>query len=163
VGNVSGTVEQLTLRATHVRDINGNLHFIPNGEVRIVANQTRGWSRALVDVGVAYEEDLDHVLRVLGEIAEDFARDATFGPQLLEPPQVLGPLSLGDWAVTVRVMVKTEPGKQWAINRELQKRINAVLAREGIVTPYPRQEVWVRGLQRDGVRLDAEQREEEAK
>jgi small-conductance mechanosensitive channel len=148
VGNVSGAVERLTLRATYVRDINGYLHVVPNGEVRIVANQTKEWSRALVDVGVAYEEDLDRALRVLGEAAETFAQDPDIGPQLLEPPQVLGPLSLGDWAITVRVMVKTQPGKHLEVARELRKRILATCEREGITLPYPRQEVLVRSLEK---------------
>ena len=149
VGTVSGAVERFTLRATYVRDINGLLYVVPNGEVRIVANLTKEWSRALVDVGVAYEEDLDHALRVLGETGEAFAQDPTFGPQLLEPPQVLGPLSLGDWAITARVMVKTQPGKQWEVARELRKRILASCEREGITLPYPRQEVLVKGLEHD--------------
>jgi small-conductance mechanosensitive channel len=144
-GDVSGTVERLTLRATHLRDCDGRLHIVPNGEVRVVSNLTKDWSRALVDVGVAYEEDLDRVLRVLEGVAETFAQDAGVGPQLLDPPQVLGPLSLGDWAITVRVMVKTRPGKQWEVARELRKRILAACEREGITLPYPRQEVWVRG------------------
>jgi len=145
VGNVSGTVERLTLRATYVRDADGRLHIVPNGEMRVVSNLTKDWSRALVDVGVAYEEDLDHVLHVLERLSEAFAQDPALGPQLLEPPQVLGPISLGDWAMTVRVMVKTQPGKQWEIARELQKRILATCEREGITLPYPRQEVFVRG------------------
>lgn len=145
VGEVSGQVERLTLRATHLRDVNGGLHIVPNGEIRIVSNLTKGWSRALVDVGVAYEEDLDRVLRVLEEVAADFAQEPEFAAQLLGPPQVVGPMSLGDWAVTVRVMVKTEPGKQWGLARELRKRVVAAFEREGIVMPYPRQEVWLRG------------------
>lgn len=147
--DVSGQVERITLRTTYVRDINGNLYVVPNGEVRVVANMTKGWSRALVDVGVAYEEDQDRVLSVLEGIAEAFARDPAFGPRLLGPPQVMRPLSLGDWAITVRVMVKTQPGKQWEVARELRKRINATFAQEGIAMPYPRQEVLVRGLERD--------------
>jgi moderate conductance mechanosensitive channel len=143
VEEVAGTVEQLTLRATCVRDLDGNLHVVPNGEVRIVSNRTKGWSRAVVNVGVAYEEDLDRVLRVLEGVAESFARDAAFESQLMETPQVMGPVSLGDWAVTVRVMVKTQPGKQWEISRELQKRILAACERENITLPYPRQEVLV--------------------
>ena len=143
IGGVSGTVEQITLRATRVRDINGNLHIIPNGEARIVSNLTKDWSRALVDVGVAYEEDLNRVIRVLENAAAEFARDRAFEPQLLEPPQVLGPVSLGDWAVTVRVMVKTRPGEQWGIARELQQRILAACERENITLPYPRQEILV--------------------
>ena len=86
VGTVSGVVERITLRATYVRAIDGYLYVVPNGEVRIVANQTKEWSRALVDVGVAYEEDLDRALRVLTEAGEAFAQDPDIGPQLLEPP-----------------------------------------------------------------------------
>jgi len=148
LGDVSGTVERLTLRATYVRDLNGRLHIVPNGEVRIVSNLTKEWSRALVEVGVAYEENVDRVLRVFQGIAEAFAQDPAFEPQLLDTPQVMGPVSLGDWAMTVRVMVKTEPGKQWEIARELQKRILATCEQEGIVLPYPRQEVTVRETKR---------------
>lgn len=119
VGNVSGEVERLTLRATYLRDINGRLHVVPNGEVRVVSNLTKGWSRALVDVGVAYEEDTDRVLCVLKETADAFVQDPAFAPQVLEPSTVLGPLTLGDWAVTLRVTVKTQPGQQWLIGREL--------------------------------------------
>ena len=146
IGDVSGTVERLTLRATYVRDISGKLYVVPTGEVRIVANGTKDWSRAMVDIGVAYEEDLDRVLAVLEGVVEPLADDPDFGPQLLERPNVLGPLSLGDWAMTVRVMVKTETGKQWRVARELRKRILAACERENITLPYPRQEVWVRRL-----------------
>lgn len=139
VQDVEGTVEQLTLRATYLRDQHGNLHVVPNGEVRIVSNRTKDWSRAVVDVGVAYEEDLDRVLRVLEDLVEGFVSD--FGPQLLELPQVVGPVGLGDWAVTVRMTVKTRPGKQWEIARELRKRILTACERENITLPYPRQEI----------------------
>jgi small conductance mechanosensitive channel len=139
VGDVLGQVERFTLRATHVRALNGRLYVVPNGEVRIVANLTKEWSGAL-----------DHALRVLAEAAEAFAQDPDFGPQLIETPQVLGPLSLGDWAITVRVMVKTQPGKHWGVARELRKRILAACEREGITLPYPRQEVLVRSLESEG-------------
>ena len=147
VGDVSGSVERLTLRTTHVRDVNGSLHFIPNGEVRIVSNVTRDWSRALVDIGVAYEEDLDRVLAVLNATVDAFAADPDVAPQLMERPQVLGPLTLGDWAVTVRVMVKTLPGKQWGVAVDLRKRILGVCEREGITLPYPRQEIMLRSVE----------------
>jgi small-conductance mechanosensitive channel len=142
VQDVEGTVEQLTLRATYLRDQNGNLHVVPNGEVRIVSNRTKDWSRAVVDVGVAYEEDLDRVLRVLEDLVEDSGPE--FGSQLLEPPQVVGPIGLGDWAVTVRVTARTRPGKQWEIARELRKRILVACERENITLPYPRQEIMIR-------------------
>lgn len=149
IGALSGQVERLTLRATSLRDNDGCLHIIPNGEARIVSNLTKEWSRAVVDVSVAYEEDLDRVLRVLGEMAGAWAQDPAWEPHLLEAPQVVGPVSLGDWAAGVRVMVKTRPGRQWEVNRELRKRILATCEQEGIVLPYPRQEVWVRNGSKD--------------
>jgi len=150
VGSASGEVERITLRTTQVRARNGDLHIVPNGEVRVLANQTKGWSRAVVEVGVAYEEDLERALDVLRASGEAFAQDPVLGTSLLEPPQVLGPMTLGDTAVILRVEVKTEPGKQWEIGRELRKRILADCEREGVSLPYPRQEVWVRGLEQDG-------------
>ena len=144
VGDVSGVVERLTLRVTYVRDVSGKLHLVPNGDVRVVSNVTRDWSRALVDIGVAYEENLERVVGVLEQVAQQFAADPAFAPQLLEPPAIIAPLSLGDWSVTMRVMIKTLPGKQWGVATELRKRILAACARENIILPYPRQEVLVR-------------------
>lgn len=144
VGAVSGQVERITLRTTYVRALNGDLYVVPNGEVRVLANQTRDWSKAVLDVGVAYEEDLDRALGILEEGAADFARDPAFAADLLEPPQVLGVNSLGDWAALVRIVVKTQPGKQLAIGRALRKFLLSVCEREGVSLPYPRQEVWIR-------------------
>ncbi len=147
VGGVSGQVEHITLRATQVRAINGDLHIVPNGEVRILANRTRDWSRALLDVGVAYEENLEHALAVLTAAAEAFAQDPAYEADLLEPPQVMGPVALGDSSVMLRLMAKTEPGKQWEVSRALSKFVLAACEREGVELPYPRQEVWLRTLE----------------
>jgi len=144
VGALSGEVERVTLRTTSLRDDNGQLHIIPNGEARIVSNLTKKWSRAVVDLAVAYEEDLDRVLGVLRETAEAFAQDPAWSSLLLDAPEVLGPISLDDRAVGVRVTVKTRPGKQGETTRELRKQILAVCERQGIALPYPRREVWVR-------------------
>ena len=147
VGGVSGAVERLTLRATYLRGVDGILHLVPNGDVRTVSNITRDWSRATVDIGVAYEENLDRVLDVLKQEAAKFVDDAEFGPLLLEPPAVLGPVSLGDWALTVRIMVKTQPGKQWDVAVALRKRILQVCDEANITLPYPRQEVLLSNQQ----------------
>lgn len=141
IGDVVGTVERMTLRTTAVRDVNGRLHLIPNGEIRIVANHTRSWSQARVEVGVSYEENLDHVLEVMRRVSQELAQDPAFKAQILEPPVVQGPISLGDWAITMRVLIKTQPGHQWPIARELQKRLHATFRAEGITIPYPRREV----------------------
>ncbi len=143
LGSAKGQVEGITLRATQVRGLDGQLYVVPNGEVRIVSNLSRDWSRATVDIGVAYEEDLDRVLAVLEEGVATFAQDPLYAPDLLEAPQVLGVMSLGDWAATIRILVKTNPDKQWAIGRALRKHILALCEREGIVLPYPRYEVSV--------------------
>ena len=143
VGAVSGEVERITLRITQIRALNGDLHTVPNGDLRVLANQTRGWSRAVVEVAVAYEEDLAHALDVLRASAEAFAQDPAFGASLLEPPVILGPVSLSASAIVLRVMVKTEPGKQWEIGRELRRCVLAACEREGVTLPYPRQELWV--------------------
>ncbi len=145
VGTYSGDVEKLTLRATRIRTTDGSLVTIPNGQVRTVANQTRAWSRAVVDLGLAYEQDLDRSLEVLQQAAEAFAADPEMAPRLLAPPEVLGVQSLGDWAIQVRVMVKTKPGAQWAIGRALRRHLLAALEREGIELPYARQPLAVRG------------------
>lgn len=144
VGNVQGQVEQITLRLTKVRALNGDLHYVPNGEMRVLANMTRDWSRVMLDIGVAYEEDLDRALSVLAASAEEFAQDPAHQADLLEVPQVLGAVSFGDSAVNLRVAVKTAPGRQWEIGRALRQFVLAACEREGVELPYPRQEVWVR-------------------
>jgi small conductance mechanosensitive channel len=156
VGNASGFVEQITLRATHVRALNGDLYVVPNGEVRIVANQTRAWSRVMVDLGVAYEEDLERALRILEGAASAFAQLPTVAAELLEPPQVLGVAGLGDSAVTVRIAVKTQPGQQWLVGRELRKFLLATCEQEQVSLPYPRQEVWVHTAEQDATGTDSQ-------
>jgi small-conductance mechanosensitive channel len=155
VGDVSGQVERITLRTTQVRALNGDLYTVPNGEVRVLANQTRDWSRIVVDLGVAYEQDLDRALHILEESTAAFAREPAFEPDLLEPPQVLGVNSLGDSAAIVRIVVKTQPGKQWAVGRALRKFLLATCEREGVRMPYPRQEVLVHTIQGgDGLAIE---------
>ncbi|MFN2219520.1 MAG: mechanosensitive ion channel family protein [Anaerolineae bacterium] len=149
VGNVQGKVEKITLRVTTVRALNGDLHYVPNGEMRVLANMTRDWSRVMLDVGVAYEEDLERARSVLAASAEAFAQDPAYQADLLEAPQVLGPVSFGDSAVIMRVAVKTAPGSQWEIGRALRAQLLAACEREGVELPYPRQEVWVRTAGQD--------------
>jgi len=147
VGDVSGKVERITLRATYLRDFEGRLHIIPNGEIRILSNLSRDWSRAVVDVGVAYEEDIGKVCSVLEEVGKALQEDPAFGPNLLEPPTVVGVMALEDWAVTVRIMARTIPGKQHETRRELLRRIKEAFQAKGIAIPYPRQELWVRRVE----------------
>jgi len=141
---VSGQVEKMTLRMTIVRDLNGAVHFIPNGEIKVATNLTKEWSRAVLEVGVSYEEDVDRVSHVLAEIGQSLADDETFGKLVLEPPQVLGVEALADSQVTIRMLAKTLPLKQWEVARELRRRIKGTFDREGIQIPYPHRVVITR-------------------
>lgn len=136
-----GTVSHLTLRATVLRDGAGVVHFIPNGQIDVVSNQTRNWSRAVVDVGVAYESDIDRVNGVLRQIIARLAADAAWAPRLTGESSVAGIQQLGDSAVTVRIWVNTVPGAQGDVKSELLRRIKLAFDQEGISMPYPQRVV----------------------
>ncbi len=143
VGGISGGVEKMTLRATFLRDLEGTLHVIPNSEIRILSNKTKGWARAVVDVGIAYKEDVERVLATLERIGQEMWQDEGYRPLLLEEPVISGLEELGDSAMTLRIMVKTQAGKQWDVSRELRKRIKETFEKEGIEMPYPTLEILV--------------------
>ncbi len=141
INNITGTVEEMSLRATALRDASGALHIIPNGEVRIVSNRTRDWSRAIVDVSITYEADVDRALVALQAIGAALADDETIAPLLLEPAEVTGVEELADWSVRLRLMVKTLPNQHWAVQRHLRRVIHLSFAEQGIDLAFPRQEV----------------------
>jgi moderate conductance mechanosensitive channel len=141
MGKHIGTVEGMSLRVTRIRDLQGVVHIIPNSEIRIVLNRTRDWSRAIIDLGITYEDDVAHAMNVLTEIGEQMAEDPTVGPLLLESPVVLGIEALDDWQVRLRIMVKTLPNQQWTVQRYLRRQIKQEFARLGINLATPRQEI----------------------
>jgi len=137
-GDITGQVERLTLRVTVLRDPHtGAAHFIPNSELRVVSNLTKEWSRVALNVGVTYREDIDRVVGVLKRVGHEVSLDERVGALILEAPEVLGIEALGQSQVTLQVMVKTLPQKQWEVARELRKRIKAAFDKEGIEIPYP--------------------------
>ena len=140
----SGTVERMTLRVVMLRDLRGVLHIIPNGQMTVVSNQTRGWARAVVEVGVAYEVDVDRALAVFRDEAATFGRDPVWEHRLDGAPEVLGIESLADSAVMIRTILRTLPGEQWAAAREFRRRLKARLDKEDIDIPYPQRTVHVR-------------------
>ena len=117
VGEAIGTVEAVTLRVTRLRDLDGTVWYVPNGEILRVGNKSQNWSRAVVDVGVGYDEDLARAKRVLGEVAHDMWEDEDFRSVIIEEPEVTGVEALAADAITLRVLVKTAPMEQWAIAR----------------------------------------------
>lgn len=137
IDGTSGKVERMTLRVVMLRDVSGVLHIIPNGGITKVSNMTRGFSRMVVDVGVAYEEPIDRVLDVLRELAAEFAADPGWRDAFSEPPQVLGVEALADSSVNVRVVLATIAGRQWEVGREFRRRVKNRLDAEGITIPFP--------------------------
>lgn len=137
----AGTVENMTLRVTMVRDLHGTLHFIPNGEIRIVANRSRDWGTAVIDVGITYKDDVDKALALLESIGLAAMDDPEYGQAILEPPTVTGVEGLEDWQVRIRLMVKTEAGQQWNLQRYLRARIREEFPANDITIAAPRQEI----------------------
>jgi small conductance mechanosensitive channel len=124
----------MTIRTVTLRDLYGTVHIVPFGEVTSVLNYNRGFGHTLIDVGVAYRENVDEVIAVLEEIGRELSEDPTFGPSLLGPLEISGLNKLADSAVEIRVGVKTRPMKQWSIKRELLKRIKKTFDERGIAS-----------------------------
>jgi len=144
VGEAVGTVEAVSLRVTRLRDINGTVWYVPNGEILRVGNQSQNWSRTVLDVGVAYSEDLVRVREVLQDVAHQMWEDEDFQGKVIEEPSVWGVQDLAADAVTIRLVLKTTPGEQWAVAREMRQRIKARFDHEGIEIPFPQRVVWQR-------------------
>ena len=140
----SGTVERMTLRVVMLRDLRGVLHIIPNGQIAAVSNFTRSWSRAVVEVSVAYSANVDHAIAVLQDEAGRFVADAVWQARLEGAPDVLGVEQLGENGVTIRALLRTVPGAQWEVGREFRRRIKNRLDREGIEMSYPQRVVHLR-------------------
>jgi len=144
VGEASGTVEAVSLRVTRLRDLDGTVWYVPNGEILRVGNKSQNWSRAVIDVGVGYDEDLGRATRVLKEVAHEMWEDDDYRNIIIEEPEVTGVEALAADAITLRVLVKTQPLEQWAVGRELRQRIKARFDHEGIEIPFPQRVVWHR-------------------
>ncbi|MEP7198666.1 MAG: mechanosensitive ion channel family protein [Chloroflexota bacterium] len=137
VGGVAGTVEQITLRATYLRDGDGTLHLVPNGEMRVVSNRTTGWSRAIVDVRVGHDQDMHKVMQALNAAVGDVNDDPAIKPQLLEPLSVTGIEALNGDTMIVRMIGKVKAGQQDAVSRAVRQRVKERCATEGVALPMP--------------------------
>ena len=142
VGDLAGVVEKFNLRLTVLRDLEGKAHFIPNSQIQQVTVFTQEWSRAVVDVGVAYKEDVDRVLAIFRDEAERFFQDPEWQDKLTNPPEVLGVENLADSAVVIRTLFGTKPAQQWAVAREFRRRIKKRLDQEGVEIPFPHRTLY---------------------
>jgi small conductance mechanosensitive channel len=136
VAGVSGTVERFGLRATVLRDQQGRVHYIPNGEIKLVSNLTQEWSQAQIDIGVAYDEDIDRVIGVLERTCQNLVADPAFGPRILGS-EVMGIERLDESAVVVRVTLRTQPQERWGVAREFRRQVLKAFRTSGIEIPFP--------------------------
>jgi moderate conductance mechanosensitive channel len=142
VGEAEGVVEAVSLRTTRVRSVDGVLWHVPNGEIRRVGNKSQHWSRALLDIQVAYGTDIPHASDVIKRVADAVWEERD---DVIAEPEIWGVEALGANGIDIRLVVKTRPSAQWAVAREVRERIAAAFAEEGIEIPFPQQTVWYRG------------------
>jgi small conductance mechanosensitive channel len=136
LGEASGTVEAVSLRVTRLRDVNGTVWYVRNGEILRVGNQSQNWARTVIDVTFPYREDVNRVRRVLQEVADDLWHDDDFDHVIIEQPEIWGIEAVTADAITMRVTMKTAPLEQWRVAREMRARIKARFDAEGISAPY---------------------------
>jgi small-conductance mechanosensitive channel len=144
VAGVSGTVEDFSLRRTTIRDLDGVVHTVPNGEIQVASNLTRVWARINQDVTVAYGTDIEKATRVVDEVGKAMADDPTWKRRVLEAPSVDHVAALGEYGVTLKILGTVRAPDQWAAAGELRKRLLAAFAEHGIEIPRPQRVVLAR-------------------
>jgi len=137
VADKGGLVERLNLRMVVLRDLSGNVHYIRNGKIDVVTNMTKDYSRYVFDIGVAYREDVDEVIRVVRQVDEELRSDPAFGPDILEPIEILGLDQFAESAVIIKARTKTKPIKQWTVAREFNRRLKKRFDEKNIEIPFP--------------------------
>jgi len=136
-GGVAGVAESINLRMIVLRDLNGNVHFIPHSQIGVLTNMTKEFSRLVVDVGVAYREDVDEVMRVLKEVGDGLAADPQFKDNITGPYEIMGVEQFADSAVVIRTRITTKPLQQFTTARELRRRIKKAFDANNIEIPFP--------------------------
>jgi len=142
VGDAAGTVEEVKLRTTQIRDVEGTLWHIPNGEIRRVANKSQDWARAVMDIEVAYDTDLEHAMTVIKRVADEVWNEHLENATIVEEPEIWGVQEFGASAIAIRLVAKVEPAEQWSTAREIRKRLKLAFDEEQIEIPFPQQTVW---------------------
>jgi small conductance mechanosensitive channel len=144
VNTVGGLVEEINLRTIVLRDVEGAVHVIPNGEIKTLSNRTKDYSFYVVSLGVDYDENTDRVVDAVKAAASELSADPVHGPNILEPIEVMGVDDFRESSVTMKFRIKTVPLKQWEVGRELRRRIKQVFDAQGIRLPFPQLEVQLK-------------------
>lgn len=141
INGVGGSVQDISLRKTTLRDIDGILHHIPHGSITIVSNMSKDFARVNLDIGVAYNSDLEHVISVVNRTGNELAADTLFKDSIISPPQFLRVNAFEDSSIVIKILGDTKPLKQWEVTGELRKRLKIAFDREGIEIPFPQRVV----------------------
>ncbi len=137
IADKGGLVERLNLRMVVLRDLAGNVHYVRNGKIDVVTNMTKEYSRYVFDIGVAYRENVDEVVRVIRQVDEELRSDPAFGPDILEPIEILGLDQFANSAVIIKARTKTRPIRQWSVGREFNRRLKKRFDELHIEIPFP--------------------------
>jgi moderate conductance mechanosensitive channel len=142
-----GSVEDIDLRKTILRDLDGVVHHIPNGEVKKSSNLSKQFARINLDIGISYKENLEKVIEVINKVGNDLAEDPAWKDSITKPPQFLRINDFGDSAVIIKILGETKPLKQWEVAGELRKRIKIAFDKENIEIPFKQVSLWLQGKQ----------------
>ena len=142
IAGISGLVEEINLRRTILRDLDGITHIVPNGEIKVASNFTKQWSRANFNISVAYDTDLDKAMAVINRVGKEMAEDPEWAPLIISPPRALRVDNLGPSGIEIKVLGETKPIKQWDVMGELRLRLKKEFDKEGIEIPWPHMKVY---------------------
>jgi moderate conductance mechanosensitive channel len=135
--NTCGLVEDVSLRMTTLRDLDGTVHHVPHGEIKKVSNLSKYFSRVNLDIGIAYESNLERVIEVVDRVGEEMASDPAWKEAITKPPKFLRVDDFADSAIVIKILGETQPIKQWDVAGELRKRLKIAFDKEGIEIPFP--------------------------
>jgi len=139
INGSDGIVEAINLRTVVLRDAEGTVHVYPNGSINNLANRSKEYSYYVIDLSVSYFDDVDRVAAAVRDVGAELQADTAFGPSILEPIEVLGVDSFGEWSLKLKARIKTVPLKQWVVGRELRRRLVKAFAKHGFRIPFPAQ------------------------
>ena len=142
IADVTGLVEDINLRRTLLRDLDGVIHVVPNGEIKVASNYTQDWSRVNMNISVAYGEDLDRVIEVINRVGNEIAEDPKWAEDILKAPQALRVDALGDSGIDIKILGETKPLRQWDVTGELRLRLKKTFDKENIEIPWPHTKVY---------------------
>jgi small-conductance mechanosensitive channel len=142
INGTGGLVERVNFRTIVLRDLSGTVHVFPNGTVNTIANLTREWSAYVLDIGVAYKEDVDRVIDLMRQTGAELRADPQFGPLMVDDIEIFGVDDFADSAVIIKGRIRTKPIKQWDVGREYRRRLKKVFDREGIEIPFPHRTLY---------------------